>query len=181
MAYTFISIESSNHRIMTRTIKKRTQTKQLLSPEQWKQLEENIRPYSMGYVLIDGIPFSFNESRRGNSIVIEFYIAGWHYGKWGMRNHRFQKYFFQASGWLLKKKQRDESYRFWKKFNGKKYADEWLTKQRYHYSKPYFGSFRSLKSHLNKVADSIELITPEQYKKLAEEYKAQHPEDFSIE
>jgi hypothetical protein len=162
--------------------KKRTkapQTKQLLSPEQWKQFEQNIGMYSIGYVLIDGIPFLFSERRYKNQIVIDFYIAGWQYGKWIIGDHRFQKYFYKAYRWLLKKKLREKSYRFWKKLEGKKYADQWLENQRYSYYRGYFGSFRSLKSHLNKVAESIELLTAEEYQGLAEAYRKKHPEDFS--
>lgn len=163
---------------MPKRATKSSPKKQLLTPEEWKQFEESIGTYSMGYVLIDGIPFSFGEVRYKNKIVIDFYIAGWQWGNWILKNHRFKKYYRQCSGWIIPKKDRETSYRFWKKMKGKKYADQWLEDKRYSYVSSIFGSFRTLKSHLNSVAEEIQLQTKEENRETARQYRVNHPEDF---
>jgi hypothetical protein len=130
-----------------------------MNNEEWKEVEEKLKSFYNGVRLkCDGYELSIMLERMGqfkNCLMI--YINGELKGEWLLKDCEEQRRFFQP---VTRSCLTQELKKELKKMP-KKIREEREAKAKYTYYKPYWTSFRSLKAHLIKNNNKIELVRDE--------------------
>lgn len=137
--------------------------KQTLTKAEWKQVEERLNGMYRPVALVcDGYHLILNLVRSGNRLIIGFYVNGVMRGVWMRDDCEERSRFFrphERSAWKAESRARLKkmSKRTLKMM--KVDPDETFT---VHY--PYWTSVQTLRRHLEKHNDSIELLKDWEYK-----------------
>lgn len=129
-----------------------------MTKEEWSQVEEALKSiFSMAQLKVDGYKITLRLERLDtyrNRIMV--YINEQFKGKWLIEDCEERRRFFRKrEKSLITAKQKKDLNKLPKKF--KKEHEEWFNRS-YIYYEPYWSSFNSLKKHLIKENESIELI-----------------------
>lgn len=126
-----------------------------MTDEQWKQAERKLSGlYGKVKMQIDGYEITVAvEPMKGMKLVLMVYVDGYFRGKWLTEDCDIRRRFYYCSKRsLLNAKEKKRLQR------EKKAVREKIQKEmEYMTFSPYFGSFRTLKSHFLKHNQSIEL------------------------
>lgn len=126
-----------------------------MTDEQWKQAERQLSGlYGKVKMQIDGYEITVAvEPMKGMKLVLMVYVDGYFRGKWLTEDCDIRRRFYYCSKRsLLNAKEKKRLQR------EKKAVREKIQKEmEYMTFSPYFGSFRTLKSHFLKHNQSIEL------------------------
>lgn len=126
-----------------------------MTDEQWKQVESRLsRPFDSVKMQIDGYKITVVvEPLKGMKLVLMVYVDGYFRGKWLTEDCDIRRRFYYCSKRsLLTTKEKKRLQR-----EKKAIREEIQKKMEYMTFFPYFGSFRTLKSHFMKNNQSIEL------------------------
>lgn len=126
-----------------------------MTDEQWKQVESRLsRPFGSVKMQIDGYKITVVvEPLKGMKLVLMVYVDGYFRGKWLTEDCDIRRRFYYCSKRsLLTTKEKKRLQR-----EKKAIREEIQKKMEYMTFLPYFGSFRTLKSHFMKNNQSIEL------------------------
>lgn len=111
-----------------------------------------------GYNIVASI-----QQRAGLKLEIMVYVNGFVKGEWlTKRTPECTKFYRPVSGYLHKKKERDEAAKWLKKRGlSNEYKDYWrkVAEAKFDYYVPIFSSAAGLLRHINKTCQSIKLIS----------------------
>lgn len=131
--------------------------------DKWKVLEEQLQGvFASATILADGHEVSLQKRLDGEKLVIQVGVDGWIKGAWSSVDEHGQPVHPEGRFWRPMKRRawKLKQYKELKKVFGKKKADE-MTALRTVAVTPYWGSPRTLVSHLKKHFPDLELKADE--------------------
>lgn len=129
----------------------------------WQQLEEQLKGvFGCATILADGHEVTLQKRLDGEKLVIQVGVDGWIKGEWCRVDEQGQPVHPEGRFWRPMKSRvwKLKRYKELKKVFGKKKADE-MTALRTVAVTPYWGSPRTLVSHLKKHFPDLELKADE--------------------
>jgi len=134
--------------------------KKTLTKEQWKEIERKVTLYTNAKLLIDGYQVTVTMYRSKMKLVYMLYINGEFDPQWVFNDCEERKRFVRSvEKYLYSKKMRDDYTKICGKRAAKKEAAEGEGMfQKFTSYDPYWKSFNSMRLHLEKNNESIEII-----------------------